>query len=114
MAQTPEGKVKQWLYGTAGREGVLFKYFPGAYVYKPQGGMFGSAGAPDCMMCWQGIFIGIEIKAVGGKATALQIKHLKRIIEAKGVGALLIGQDEDRLKLIKQRVMEQIESYRRV
>lgn len=110
MAETPEGKVKRWLYGTAAKPGVLFNYFPGAYVYKPQGGMFGNTGAPDCYMCWRGIFIGIEIKAEGGKLTTLQINHLNRIIAAGGIGAVLIGRDEIRLEGIKQAALNRIKN----
>lgn len=111
MAETPEAKVKRWLYGTTQRPGKLFEYFPKAYVYKPQGGMFGSTGAPDCMLCWNGIFVGIEIKAENGRATDLQVKHLKGILEAGGIAALLVGKDEEKLRMIKQRVLERIKSY---
>lgn len=112
MAQTPEGKVKTWLYGTKQKPGVLFDYFPGAYVYKPPGGMFGTTGAPDCLLCWRGIFIAIEIKADfvdGGKEpTALQLKNLKKISEAGGIAALLRGRDLVKLSLIHQAVLAKL------
>lgn len=111
MAQTPEGKVKSWLYGTKDKPGPLYKYFPDAYVYKPPGGMFGQGGAPDCTLLWRGVFIAIEIKSDVGEATPLQLKRLKHIIRQGGVGAVLKGRDEVRLQAIYKAVMAKVEKY---
>lgn len=109
MAQTEEGKVKRWLYGNPGKLGLLFVFFPGAYVYKPPGGMFGQSGAPDCFVLWRGVFIAIEVKKEGGEATPLQIKRLQQIIAAGGVGAVLCGRDVAKLEAIKAAVMAKLE-----
>jgi hypothetical protein len=109
MALTPEGKVKRWLYGTREKPGVLFTYFPGAYVYKPPGGMFGQAGAPDCFMLWQGVFVGLEVKSDDGEATDLQIKRLKQIIAQGGVGAVIKGKDIAKLQALKLAVEKKIQ-----
>lgn len=113
---TPEGKVKNWLYGTKQKPGKLYQYFPGAWVYKPPGGMFGRAGTADCILCWRGIFVAIEIKAAyedGGRdPTDLQLKSLRGVMAAGGVGAVLRGKDEQRLAAIKSAVLARIEAIK--
>jgi hypothetical protein len=111
MAETPEGRVKRWLYGTTQKPGVLFKYFPDAYVYKPPGGMFGQGGAPDCFLVWRGVFVGLEVKAEGNEPSALQLKRLRHIIRQGGVGAVITGKDEVRLQQIYRAVMAKVERY---
>jgi hypothetical protein len=111
MADTPEGAVKRWLYGDKKKPGRLFHYFPGAYVYKPPGGMFGRNGTPDCFLVWRGVFIAIEVKAEDGDPMALQLKSLRAIAAAGGVAALIRGKDEDRLRAIHQEVMARVQRY---
>lgn len=111
MAETPEGKVKRWLYGTKEKPGRLFFYFPGAYVYKPPGGLYGRNGTPDCFLVWRGIFIAIEVKADGNPPTDLQLKSLRSIIAAGGVGAVITGKDEEKLRAIHAAVMVKVNRY---
>ena len=44
---------------------------------------------PDILVCCNGYFLGIELKAPNGKASPLQIHNLKKIDEAGGYGILL-------------------------
>lgn len=111
MAETPEGKVKRWLYGDKRKPGRLPNLFPGAYVYKPPGGMFGQAGAPDCFFLWRGVFVAIEVKAEGIPGTELQLRRLRTIIAAGGVGAVVSGKDERKLMAIYAAVMAKVERY---
>ena len=111
MADTPEGKVKRWLYGTKEKPGRLSYYFPGAYIYKPPGGMFGRAGTPDCFLLWRGVFIAIEVKVEGEDPTTPQLKSLRAIIAAGGVGALVAGKDEEKLRAIHTAVMAKVDRY---
>jgi hypothetical protein len=112
MAETIEGKVKRWLYGTTQKPGKLFNYFPGAWVYKPPGGMFGRAGTADCLLCWRGIFVAIEVKAEGNSPTELQLRSLRSINAAGGIGAVLTGKDEFRLAAIRDAVLARIQEFR--
>lgn len=77
-AQTPEGRVKA----------TIKKYLTkiGAYFFMPIGGPYAVHGVPDIIVCWHGIFIGIECKAPGKKATttANQKRHLAEIKAAGG------------------------------
>ena len=92
---TPEGKVKLW---ARQQYSVLF---PGHWRVSPRGGPFGKAGCPDDILCWNGIFIAIEVKADGGEVSALQHLALKEIGEAGGVAAVLRGKSMSRLLAIK-------------
>jgi hypothetical protein len=96
---TPEGKVKIKL------DAWLDKFMAGHWKVKPRGGPYGKAGCPDYLICWQGIFIGIEVKSDEGEATALQIMNLKMIQKAGGVACLLKGFELQKLDLLRATVL---------
>lgn len=101
---TPEGKAKakirQWYKDN----------LPGHWRVSPRGGPFGKAGCPDDLLCWHGIFIGIEIKSDVGELSALQKLGLKQIAEAGGVAAVVRGYDVPRLEAIKKAVLAKCHS----
>ena len=76
--KTFENKIKKFLK-TKGCWSL--KYWGGAAYTK--------AGIPDILCCCNGYFLGIEVKAANGKASPLQLHHLKKIDEAGGYGILL-------------------------
>ena len=76
MASTPEGKVK------ARAKKILDSL--GAYYFMPATGGFGRSGVPDIVGCLNGVFFGIECKAGNNKPTALQLKELRKIMDAGG------------------------------
>jgi hypothetical protein len=81
---TPEAKVKK------GVKGTLKELH--AYYAMPVTGGYGSSGAPDFLVCWKGLFFGIECKAGKNTATALQELNIKAIREAGGK-AIVINED---------------------
>jgi len=81
---TPEAKVKKKVTS-------ILKEL-GAYYFYPVTGGYGRSGVPDIVCCLAGNFIGIECKANGNKATALQHKNLEEIQEAGGY-AFIINED---------------------
>jgi Holliday junction resolvase len=81
MAATPESKVKDKV------KKILKEY--GAYYAMPVASGFGHAGVPDILACYKGQFLGIECKANGGKATALQLSNLEQIRKAGGVSMII-------------------------
>lgn len=83
---TPEGKVKKQIKAT-------LDYF-GAYYFFPATGGYGRSGVPDIIACYNGRFIGIEVKAGGNPPTALQQRELAMIKKRRGI-ALVI--DETKL-----------------
>lgn len=97
MAATPEAKVKKKI------KDMLKAY--GAYYAMPVAGMFGSAGVPDFLVCYVGVFIGIEAKAGRGKTTALQDKNLRDIREAGGQAIVVNEQNIDELEDLLERVL---------
>lgn len=53
----------------------------GTYVLKFHGNQFTQAGVPDLIMCYNGMFIALEVKVDDKKPTPLQLEHIKRINE---------------------------------
>jgi hypothetical protein len=80
---TPEGKVKK-------QAKAILDYF-GVYYFFPASGGYGRAGVPDIIACYNGRFIGIEIKAGDNQPTALQQRELAMIRKRGGV-ALVINE----------------------
>jgi Holliday junction resolvase len=82
---TPEKKVKTAVVK------ILKEHF-GLYYFYPVAGGFGSAGVPDIVGCYNGVFFAIECKAGKGKTTALQEKNLKQIRDSGG-RAIVVRED---------------------
>lgn len=74
---TPEGKVKAKLKKILVDNDI--------YYVMPATGGYGNSGAPDFLICLNGVFVGIETKAAKNKPTALQQKNLDRITEQGGL-----------------------------
>lgn len=73
-----ENKVKKFLEE---KNCWFLKYWGGAAYTK--------SGIPDLLVCCNGHFLGVEIKAPKGKPSPLQIHNLKKIDEAGGIAVLL-------------------------
>ena len=75
---TPEAKVKKkitdWLKTL------------GCYYFTPIGSMYGRSGVPDIIVCLNGRFIGIEVKAPGRKGTQTTLQKVaeEKIVRAGG------------------------------
>ena len=87
MAATPESKVKHMVK-------ELFAHLELAgckpYVFWPVPSGYGPSSL-DCLVCYYGIFIGIETKAPGGKPTPRQEFTISQINAAKGVTLTIDG-----------------------
>lgn len=62
------------------------------------GGEFTKAGVPDILCCWQGKFLGVEVKAAKGVPSPLQIHNLRQIDNAGGLAVLLYPKDFELFK----------------
>lgn len=51
------------------------------------------SGIPDILVCCNGYFVGVEVKAPRGKPSELQIWNLKKIEESGGYAVLLYPKD---------------------
>ena len=56
------------------------------------------AGVPDLIVCCNGIFLGVELKAPNGKPSELQLWNIDEIRKSGGYGILLYPKDFDRFK----------------
>ncbi|MBP3200170.1 MAG: VRR-NUC domain-containing protein [Lachnospiraceae bacterium] len=81
--KTIENKIKTYL-----------KTIDGLYFFKEHGGLYGTAGVPDIICCYKGLFIAFEVKAESGKATALQDATIKRIRKAGGIAEVVRSVEE--------------------
>ena len=90
---TPEKKVKQKVCAKLKELGAY-------YFYASTGG-YGASGVPDIVACYKGKFIGIECKANGNKATALQQKHLREISMQQGLSLII---DETNVEMLEHYV----------
>ena len=94
-----ENRVKKYLK----EQGCWsLKYWGGAAYTK--------SGIPDLLVCCGGRFLGIELKAVNGKPSDLQLYNLRRIQAAGGLGCLLYPKHWD---LFKQ-MIEQIQAGKNI
>lgn len=58
------------------------KTVPNLFFWKEHGGMYGTAGIPDLIICYKGRFIGLECKVGKNTATALQTANDSANIES--------------------------------
>lgn len=94
-----ENKVKQYLK----ENGCWFIKYWG-------GGGYTKSGIPDLLVCCNGIFVAVELKAPKGRPTELQMKKLHEIKGSGGLAILLYPKDLELFKnliraLINQRSM---------
>ena len=60
------------------------KSVPECFAHKEHGGMYGTAGLPDIICCYRGLYVAFEVKTSTGRLTKLQEVTLRRINDAKG------------------------------
>ena len=56
------------------------------------------SGVPDLLVCCNGHFVGVELKAPKGKPSALQLWNLRKIEESGGYAILLYPSDFELFK----------------
>ena len=62
------------------------------------GGQFTKAGIPDLLVCCNGYFLGIELKAPNGHPSDLQLWNIEKIKEAGGIALVLYPKDFEEFK----------------
>jgi hypothetical protein len=60
------------------------KTVPNCFAWKEHGGMYGTAGLPDIIVCYCGRFLAFEVKTDSGRLSKLQEITIQKIREAKG------------------------------
>ena len=57
-------------------------------------------GIPDILSCVNGYFVGIEVKALNGKPSELQLWNVSKIKEAGGIAVILYPNQFDEFKML--------------
>ena len=95
MALTPEGRVKaavkKWLQAR------------GIWFCMPMGSMYGNAGVPDFLCCWNGRFLAIETKARGKRTNTTAMQDAQIVGIHKAGGAAVVIDDVDQLDVLAER-----------
>ena len=71
---------------------AIMKYLksvPGCFAWKEHGGMYGTAGIPDIIVCHRGHFIALEAKVGKNTPTKLQTVTIEQIRKAGGTAAVV-------------------------
>ena len=71
---------------------VIMKYLktvPRCFFFKEHGGMYGTAGIPDIIVCIDGHFFGFEVKTDVGRPTKLQEAVIQKILAAGGTALVV-------------------------
>lgn len=111
---TPESRVKQFI------DKKMKDWFPQAIKESPGGGMFHKSGQPDRKWLIPSgdkrfpIVVCIEAKAVGGKATDLQVVTLMKYAARGAISAIVVGNDLAHMERIRDEVNRRIELIREV
>jgi hypothetical protein len=64
------------------------------YHFKTKGGIYGTIGLPDLVICINGKFVGLELKSKIGKASLQQYKNGAKITKNKGIFAIINDYDK--------------------
>ena len=90
-----ENRIKNFLK----EEGCWFlKYWAGAAYTK--------SGIPDLLICCNGYFVAVEVKATNGKPSELQLCNIEQIKKAGGVAMVLYPEDFSEFKHLIQNLKE--------
>ena len=80
----------------------IFLKSQGCWILKTWSNGIQREGIPDLLVCCNGYFLGVELKAENGKPRPLQLFEIREIREAKGIGIVLYPEQfEDFKQLIK-------------
>ena len=61
----------------------------GGYVIKQHGDMISEPGVPDLLVCYRGIFMGLEVKVDNNVPSKHQGIHCRKIWKAGGIAAIV-------------------------
>lgn len=78
----------------------------GCWVLKTWSNGVQRKGVPDLLVCCNGRFLGIELKASNGKASDLQLWNVRKINEAGGIAFVLYPDNFDYLKKLIHELKE--------
>lgn len=105
-----EGKIKKHLHSIgvyqAGTPSHQMQVDQIGWFTKIWGGGFQKSGIPDLILCVNGFFITVEIKAPNGKASSLQKMNTARINKSNGISIILFPDGFENFKEILKGVIK--------
>ena len=79
------------------------KSLPECFAFKEHGGLYGTSGIPDIIVCYKGKFLAFEVKTEKGKLSKLQEMAIAKIRKANGMAFKVTSLEE--VKKILEGVM---------
>ena len=70
------------------------KTLPHCFFWKEHGGIYGTSGIPDIIVCIGGRFIALEVKTQKGKTTPLQNAAIRKIRSSGGFAFVVRSVEE--------------------
>ena len=70
------------------------------------GGGYQKSGIPDLILCVNGIFVSVELKAPNGRPSALQKMNTARINQSNGIGVVLYPDGLEQFKEMMEGVIQ--------
>lgn len=78
----------------------------GCWILKTWSNGVQRSGVPDLLVCCNGYFLGVELKAENGKPSELQLWNIDKIREAGGIAIVLYPKQYEEFKLLIKRLQE--------
>lgn len=78
----------------------------GAWSVKYHGNAMSANGTPDLLVCLNGVFMAIEVKATHGRPSELQKYKINQINDAGGVAMVLWPEGFDTFRMICEEVLQ--------
>ena len=72
------------------------KTLPRCFFWKEHGGIYGTSGIPDIIVCIDGRFIALEVKTQKGKTTPLQNAAIRKIRSSGGFAFVVRSVEEEK------------------
>lgn len=105
-----EKRVEKYLHSIgvyqAGTPSDRMKEKQTGWFTKIWGGGYQKSGIPDLILCVNGIFITVELKATNGKPSELQKMNTARINQSNGIGIILYPDGFEPFKEIMKGVIK--------
>lgn len=70
------------------------KSLPECFCFKQHGGLYGTSGIPDIIVCYKGKFVAFEVKTEKGKLSKLQEITIEKIQKANGMAFKVTSLEE--------------------
>ena len=70
------------------------KSLPECFCFKQHGGLYGTSGIPDIIVCYKGKFVAFEVKTEKGKLSKLQEMTIAKIQKANGMAFKVTSLEE--------------------